>query len=44
VSDGQEVVQFEVPLLGGRLGDHPLRLPRRCHYLRRCRTIEGRSP
>ncbi|MEU8348154.1 hypothetical protein [Streptomyces sp. NPDC048845] len=32
VPDGQEeIVQFEVPLRGGVLGDHPRRLPRRCH-------------
>ncbi|CAG6397104.1 hypothetical protein SCOCK_50153 [Actinacidiphila cocklensis] len=31
-------------MCGGILGDHPGRLPRHRHYLRRCRTFEGRSP
>jgi hypothetical protein len=45
VADGQEeIVQFEVPPRGGMLSDYPRRLPRRCHYQRRCRTIEGRAP
>ncbi|WP_177198857.1 hypothetical protein [Streptomyces colonosanans] len=45
VAHGQEeIVQFEVPLRGGVLGDHLGRRPRRRHYLRRCRTFEGRSP
>lgn len=29
---------------GVKLGDRLRRLPRRCHCLRRCRTIEGRPP
>jgi hypothetical protein len=44
MADGhEEVVKFQVPLLGSMLGDHAGRLPRRCHYQRRCRTNEGRS-